>query len=241
MTFKHILTSLVAVLAFVATADAQLALNTTTLSAAVSSASIQTISVTSAAGMTVTPATQLYVGFESMLILGVSGTTITVARGQSGTKAAPHIVAETVIIASPDQFYTTDPAFGSGCTAALTYVTPWVNVATGNEWLCSTVSLSWVPGFNNGTAARGKPTAAVASAAGLITPTGPLFHITGTAAITGFTIPTGFRGGTFCAIPDGIFTTTTAANIALASTAVVNRTLCWTYDPSAGKLFFPTY
>jgi hypothetical protein len=114
-----------------------------------------------------------------------------------------------------------------------------VNTKTGSEWLCSTVTLSWVPGFGNdvGPAAV---TAAVASAAGKITPSGPLFHITGTAAITGFNIPVGFTGGNVCAIPDGIFTTTNANNIAIASTAVVSKTECWTYDTNAAK-FYPAY
>jgi hypothetical protein len=80
----------------------------------------------------------------------------------------------------------------------------------------------------------------VASAAGLVTPSGPLFHITGTAAITGFNIPVGFTGGSFTVIPDGAFTTTTANNIAIASTAVVSKPLTFTFDAGTAK-FYPSY
>jgi hypothetical protein len=41
-------------------------------------------------------------------------------------------------------------------------------------------------------------------------------------------------------IPTGIFTTTTAGNIALASTAVVNKALYMIYDPTTAK-WYPSY
>jgi hypothetical protein len=162
---------------------------------------------------------------------GYSGST-----GQ-GTGLA-HASGAMVLYGPPGQFYGTNPT--GACTAATTYVTPWVNITNGDQWLCSTVTKTWVPGFGN-TEAPGAPTAAVASAAGLITPSGPLFHVTGALAITGFNIPVGFNGGGFCIIPDGTFTTTTANNIALASTAVVSKELCYAYDANAAKPFFPVY
>ena len=97
----------------------------------------------------------------------------------------------------------------------------------------------WVAGFNNPEPNKG-PTAAVASAAGAILPSGPLFHVTGALAVTGFTIPVGFAGGSFVVIPDGAFTWTTAGNIAVAGTAVVNRALTFTWDSSVSK-FNPSY
>lgn len=73
-----------------------------------------------------------------------------------------------------------------------------------------------------------------------ITPTGPIFHVTGTTAIATINLPfTGFTG-TITLIPDGIFTTTTAGNIALASTAVVSRALTMTYDTGTSK-WYPSY
>lgn len=81
------------------------------------------------------------------------------------------------------------------------------------------------------------------TSASTITPTNRVHHITGTAAITTIVPPTsqaaGFSG-IFCAIPDAAFTTTTAGNIALATNAIVNRQLCWSYDPAASK-WFPSY
>jgi hypothetical protein len=173
---------------------------------------------------------------ELMLVTSVNGTAISVRRNASG--AATSFPSGSMVLAgNPNWFYGYDPS--GGCVAANTLVTPYVNTKTGNEWLCSTVTSSWVPGFGND-AALDVTTAAVASAAGLVTPSGPLFHVTGTAAITGFNIPVGFAFGSFCAIPDGIFTTTATTNIALASTAVVSRVNCWTYDPATAK-FYPGY
>jgi hypothetical protein len=173
-----------------------------------------------------------------MVVTGVSGTTISVIRGAAGTAAVNHISGAIVIIGPRQAFIAYDP--DGACTAANTAYTPTINIKNGYQWLCSTVSgvLKWVPGFNNPNPPE--PSAAVASAAGLITPSGPLFHITGTAAITGFNLPVGFQKGVICAIPDGIFTTTNANNIALASTAVVSKTLCWTYDKGTAK-FYPSY
>lgn len=212
----------------------------TSLSAAIG-ATTQQFSVASVTGLTASLSSQtvLYVDKEAMLVNTIGATTttsLTVQRGYAGTLAAPHVNASVVLAGRPDWFYPNDPT--GACTAATTYVTPWVNILTGNPWLCSTVALAWVPGFNNYVRPPGV-TAAVASAAGQITPSGPLFHITGTNAITGFTYPIGLgagqAGSTFCVIPDAAFTTTATNNIAIASTAVLNKTICWTWDATNSK------
>lgn len=77
----------------------------------------------------------------------------------------------------------------------------------------------------------------IASVAGSITPTGSMFHVTGTAAITGIVF-SGIRQITI--IPDGVFTWTTAGNIALAGTSVVSKALFFTYDASTLK-WYPSY
>jgi hypothetical protein len=213
-------------------------LTQTSLSSAVSSGLIQTLVVASATNITLTPPTYLYVDQEAMLVLGVSGTAITVARGQNTTKAVGHASGAMVLSGSPDWFSDNDPT--GSCVTASTKTAPHLNVITGRQFLCSTITLSWVPGFGAATTSTARVTAAVASAAGAILPSGPLFHVTGTAAVTGFTIPVGFQSGSFCAIPDGAFTTTTAGNIAIASTGVVNKILCWTWDDTNSK-FVPTY
>lgn len=84
----------------------------------------------------------------------------------------------------------------------------------------------------------------VIASASTIAPTAQYFHVSGTAAIATIT-PTTFctTAGTMCQItiiPDGIFTTTTAGNIALASTAVVSKALIMTYDPGTSK-WYPSY
>ena len=84
---------------------------------------------------------------------------------------------------------------------------------------------------------------ALASAA-TITPTSPMHHITGTTQITTITAPAnltaGGMGGCLVLIPDGAWTTGTAGNIALASTAVVNRALTMCYDSGTTK-WYPSY
>jgi len=189
-----------------------------------------------------TPYTQLYVQDpgsqgELMQVLGVSGTKISVARGLGGTLQTAHISGAMVLVGQPQWMYNYDPQ--GACTTASTYVTPWLNTHNGNQWLCSSVTLTWVPGWNSN---AGPPatTATVASVAGMLTPSGPLFTISGALAITGFNIPVGFVYGSFCAMPSGAFTTTTANNIAIASTATVGRLMCWIYEPATAK-FYPTY
>lgn len=184
----------------------------------------------------------VYIDTEAMGILTVNTTTkvVTVIRGYAGTGAAPHASGTMVLAGLTNQFYSVDPS--GACTAASTVATPWVNILSGAQWICSTVTLTWVPGFGNpGT--PGKPIAvstAVASAAGQVTPSGPLFHITGTAAITGWLIPIGCNatpegGCSFTVIPDGAFTTTATNNIATAVTAVANLAQIWTWDATNSK------
>jgi hypothetical protein len=209
--------------------------NTTT--AAAMTANQTTIALSSITN--VVQGTLLYIDAEAMIVNGnpTSATAVTVRRGASNTAAAGH-ASGAVVLHGPSNWFNVSDPYGT-CTAAATYVTPWINVRTGNQWLCSSVTGSWVPGFGN-TSAPAQPTAAVASAAGLVTPSGPLFHITGTAAITGFNLPVGFTAGQVCAIPDGAFTTTNANNIAIASTGVVSKQLCWVYDAVTAK-FYPSY
>ena len=218
----------------------QISLTQTTLASAVTQTADRIV-VASATG--ISAGTALYiqdfnaVRGELVKVVSVTGLTVRIIRGQVGAQTA-HTSGSMVLIApTPSAFYTSNPQ--GACTATAVQYTPYVNTTTGEQWLCSSVLGSWVRGFGSDGDMSG-PTAAVASAAGLITPSGPVFHVTGTAAITGFTLPVGYVGSQICAIPDAIFTTTTANNIALASTAVVSRPLCWRYDKAANK-FYPTY
>jgi hypothetical protein len=234
-------------LAFAFAAFAQTnSLTQTTLSSAAAPIDRQ-INVTSATGINApsqgTIGSELYVispgnpRGEVMLVQAVNGTVINVARGRQGAATAIPSGA-TVLIGQPNWFRDYD--ISGACVTASVYVTPHVNTKTGAQWVCSSTVLSWVPSWNSPFGDSFATTAAVASAAGLITPSGPLFHVTGTAAITGFNIPVGFTGGSFTVIPDGIFTTTNANNIAIASTAVVSKPMTFTYDAATTK-FYPSY
>ena len=92
-----------------------------------------------------------------------------------------------------------------------------------------------------GVSATGEVAPTIASA-GTIAPTKQITFVSGTTAIVTITAPTGIAttGGQITLIPTGIFTTTAAGNIALASTAVVSRALIMTYDATTAK-WYPSY
>lgn len=75
-----------------------------------------------------------------------------------------------------------------------------------------------------------------------IAPTTSIVFVSGTTAIATITAPSPISagGGQITIIPTGLFTTTTAGNIALGSTAVVGKALIMTYDATTGK-WYPSY
>lgn len=260
---QKLLLSFALILGFAGIASAQQnVLVQTTLSAAIPvtpsslfSSSANTVQVASATGITVVQlnSTQtlnqqsqwvLYIDREEMLVTGINGTTLFVTRGYNSTLAAPHASGTMVLYGRANWFYTADPGAtpGSGtgvsgvsCTAASVFVSPYLNVRTGGQWLCSTITGTWVPGWNNAGGDFFAATATVASANGVITPSGPFFSMSGTNAITGFTTPVGFNatasgGGCFVVNPTGIWTWTAAGNIAKAGTTTATLilvTFCW--------------
>ncbi len=191
-----------------------------------------------------TPASMLYVidpgerVGQLVQVQAISGLNVTISPRGSGANGNAHVAGARVLVGTrPDWFYSANPT--GPCTAASTLVTPYVNTNTGEQWLCSTLTLTWVAGWGNNSAPLA-PTAAVASVAGAIIPSGRLFHVSGTEAITGFTLPVGFAGGSFTIIPDAAFTTTTAGNIAIASTGVTGKALTFVWDANAVK-WYPSY
>lgn len=187
---------------------------------------------------------QAYIDRELVTIVSVNGTTLNIQRAQGGTVASPHASGTMVLFGRSLWFYAYDPGAvsrsgtgtgGGSCVPASILVSPWLNVLTGAQWLCSSITNTWVPGWNNAGGDFFAQTATVASAAGAVTPSGPYFQISGTAAITGFNIPLGFNGtavggGCFTVNPTGIFTWTAAGNIAIAGTttqALVLVSFCW--------------
>lgn len=248
----------------------QTALTQTTLSTAVSgpafysgTSSIISSTVTLAACTGIaapllpgTPSSILYVGREAMgvLVWNTSTCSGTVFRGYLGTQPAPHPSGDMVLYGPnyattlaqggnpvPNGFFQQDPPLNGSCTPSATPATPWINVLTGYQWLCSPTSGTWIPGFNNPTTGSSDgDMGTVASAAGAQTVLGPFFRISGTNAITSFTIPLGLDAtavgyGSFCVYPTGAFTTTATNNIASASTAVVGKTLCFTWNSATSK------
>jgi hypothetical protein len=217
----------------------------TTLSAAIDSQT-RTFPVASSTG--IVAGNGLVLDNEILIVASVpSSTQLVVApRGAYGTVSVPHKTGTMVLAAPASAFIKYVPAgtcsAGTGLFFNTTILVTTDSGNAGAQWVCSSITGKIVPGFGNGTVPSA-PTAAVASAAAKITPSGLLFHITGTAAITGFNIPVGFdptEGATVCAIPDGLWTTTTANNIAIATTAVVGKVVCWAYDPGTAK-FYPYY
>lgn len=225
---------------------------THTITTVAMTASDRTISLSSATGITAaglgTVGTQLWVQDigqtfgETMNVITISGTLATVRRAGQG-QAVAHASGAMVLAQSPQLFRKLDPT--GSCTTATTVVTPFLNTINGNQWVCSAKTLTWIPGWGN---FNGSPQinagTAVASVAGTTGIDGPLVHISGTNAITAFGMGVGWNGEGFCVVPDAAFTTTTGGTtvastrviaIAIASTAVANKTLCFTYDATNAK------
>jgi hypothetical protein len=253
----------------------QTALTQTTLASAVSGPALYsgtsstisgTVTLASCTGIAApilpgTPSSIIYVDHEAMGIWTINTTSCTavVNRGYLGTQASPHVSGAMVLYGAnyattiaqggnpqPSGLFQQDPPMGGTCTATGTPSTPWVNVLTGAQWLCSSVTGTWVAGWNNQYAPEWSgATASVASVAGATLPSGPLFTITGTNAVTGWTIPVGFNataagGGCFSVIGgSGPATWTAAGNIAVAGTFTANKlfTFCWNAGTSK---FYPS-
>lgn len=268
MNIRRISSILVLLAGLAGAAFGQTALTQTTLASAVNGPALYngnssnfdgTVTLASVTGISAptlpgTPVSVIYVDREAMGVFTVNTSTkqVTVFRGYLGTQPSPHINGAMVLVAPAyntanggnpvaSGLFSQDPPYGGACTAANTPTTPWINVLTGSQWLCSAQTNTWAPGWSNPLASPATwiQTGTVASAAGAITPSGPFFDISGTSAITGFNIPVGFdtaKGGCFTAKPTGIWTWTAAGNIATAGTttaATTPVTFCW--DQAAQK------
>jgi hypothetical protein len=143
-TCTRVLLTILVGLFLTGTAQAQTATTTTTLASAVTSASANTVVLTSATGATA--GGSLWIDRELLTVISASGTTIRVARGAGGTAAKTHGALAVVYVAtaaqSPYVFIATDP--GGACTSTNERFLPQVNPRTGGIWDCvSTVGL-WV-------------------------------------------------------------------------------------------------
>lgn len=83
-------------------------------------------------------------------------------------------------------------------------------------------------------AAIGAPVASAAT----ITPTANLFHVTGTTATATINLPTNFVEGEITVIADGIWTWTSAGNIAVAGTVTTAGSMVsFRYDANTAKWY----
>jgi hypothetical protein len=158
--------------------------------------------------------------------------TVTVTRGVRSTPVAAHLSGATVYT-GPAQRFAISLGFGT-CTATNELYLP--RIVLNRNVVQDCLGGQWVQTNVNGFPVLGTT---VASAAGVLTPTGTVFTVSGTAAITGITLPNGaLPGFRITLIPSGIFTWTTATNIAIAGTAVVNKALDFTWN---GTKWVPSY
>lgn len=151
---------------FAASAFAQTALIQTTLASAVGAgpatlaggaqANLATqVNLTSATGVQLAafgtqPVTFLYVDQELMGVISLAPSTTTVfnvLRAQQGTKGQYHAAGAVVYVgtmtpqfggvAGSGGFELYDPPIGAVCTYGNTGLTPWINVITGNQFVCT--------------------------------------------------------------------------------------------------------
>lgn len=226
---------------------AQATLTTTTISAAMTD--IQTtVTLASATNVTIAGAanqvnTVLYIDHELMSVGSlVSGTTYTVGRGVSQTRKHAHLSGATVYLGAPTNNFVLNDYFAepAGTCVATTLSLPRVFLKSGHRMDCLGVAgtQQWVITSNNEGPILGST---VASPAGVMTPTGTLFIVSGTNAITGITVPNGAASGfQLTLLPTGAATTTTATNIAIASTMVVGKALIMTWNGTTSK-WYPSY
>ncbi len=166
---------------------------------------------------------------ERVHVTAVSSTTISITRFN---RPSAHASGAMVLVATKANWFQTVDPQGS-CVTAQTYVTPYVNINNGTQWLCSATTLTWVPSWGNPLDKQLITSTATASVAGATAIVAPLVEISGTEAITSFTMPTGWNGQGFCVLPTAAFTTVAGNNIAEATTADANQTLCFVWNARA--------
>ena len=247
---KNLLRSLAALVAvFVLSAAplfAQTALTTTTLGALLDNASAN-ITVAAATGITApgTGATFVYLLIDRELIgvRTINGLVVGGTRGANGTRATAHINGATVTVAPALAVINYLPS-GACVRVNLQYVPQIVGgtnaqgvngttfdclgVTTAGQWVSTNVTDVPILGST------------VASPAGVLTPTGTYFKVSGTNAITGITVPAGATPGFTLALEStGIWTWTAAGNILTAgTTTAAGRVLLMIWN---GAKWVPSY
>ncbi len=174
---------------------------------------------------------------ELAQVISISGNFVTVRRA---AKAVAHASGAMVLVATnANWFYSSEPT--GSCVLANTYVAPYLDVQTGRQYLCSASTLTWTAGWgtpqDNAQLLSGTATASVAGATAIA---GPLVEISGSNAITSFTMSIGWNGQPFTVVPTGAYTTTATNNIGKASTGVVQVQQAWVWNSRTAS-FDPSY
>jgi hypothetical protein len=211
---------------------------------------------------------EIFVDRELMAVVAVNGNVLQVQRGVGGTLATSHANGAMVLAGRSAWFYVADPGTPSiqgignpsnqPCVLANVLVSPYVNIRTGQQWICSPFSLTWAPGFGNPYLPQGPVdvtnAGATASVAGATNIAWPFTRISGANAITSFTFTgngaigvagsgtaatTNNATSSFCIIPatGSTWTTTATNNIGAAITAAAGVQQCWYWSGQDGKWY----
>jgi hypothetical protein len=173
-----------------------------------------------------------------MAIQALNSTYATVIRGWGATRASTHPSGATVYFIPAATATLAYVPYGSCTRANLPYVP--VVVAgdqdmTNNGLLLDCLGSVWTPTSQAMWPVFG---ATVASAA-TIGPTGTYFKVSGTTNVVTITVPAGWAPGMSLILePTGLWSTTTAGNILLATTGVVSKALIMTWN---GTKWVPSY
>jgi hypothetical protein len=178
------------------------------------------------------------------IIAGTTGT-LTAARGGTGITSLGAGIA--TFLGTPSSANLAAAVTGETGTGSLvfatspTLVTPVLGVPASGDLSNCTGSPTLTDLKYSGLVATTAAAPTIASAT-TIAPTKPITFISGTTAIVTITAPSPISvgGGSITLIPTGIFTWTTAGNIALAGTAVVSKALTLVYDVTTAK-WYPSY
>lgn len=227
-----------------AMAFGQQALSSTTLSSAVTSVNAKSVVLASVTAVTipgvpngttlggpVSPFSYefLYVDREMMRVTGISGSTVLVQRGASGTRATTHNSGAVVYVVHGSQLASVD--LSGSCSVNGSMTLPQINPATGAIFNCVSAGANGSVWAAYSATVDIPTVGAVITGAATIAPTASVSHVTAFTGIATITVPSGFPvGGTITLIPDGAYTTVTGGNISKASTAVTNQAMIMVWD-----------
>jgi hypothetical protein len=183
-------------------------------------------------------------GVATFLATPSSANLATAVTGETGSGAL--VFGTSPTIATPTL---TAPVLGtvasgviSACTSTgMVMVAPVLGTPTSGVLTNCTGSPTFTDVKTSGLVATTAAAPTIASAT-TIAPTKQITFISGTTPVVTITAltPISVGGGTITLIPTGAFTWTTAGNIAVLGTAVVNRALTMTYDVTTTK-WYPSY